>query len=85
MRLYEVIAGVLKIDSSTLSEESNALNTPNWDSLRHIELMLAVETAFGKHFSMAEMMSMQNLGDMRKLLAEKGVVFDDADVVQRSA
>ncbi len=85
MRLYEVIAGVLKIDASTLNEDSNALNTPNWDSLRHIELMLAVETAFGKNFSMVEMMSMQNLGDMRKLLVAKGVAFNDAEPVRRSA
>lgn len=85
MRLYEVIAGVLRIDPGTLNEESNALNTPNWDSLRHIELMLAVETAFSKHFSMAEMMSMQNLGDMRKLLVAKGVSFDEGEPVRRSA
>ena len=73
MKLYELVAGVLNIDPSTLSNESSGLNTQNWDSLRHIELMLAVETAFGVRFSMPEMVSMQNLGDMRKLLIEKGV------------
>ncbi len=77
MQLYEVIAGVLKIDPNTLSEESNALNTPNWDSLCHIELILAVETAFNIRFTMSEMVSMQNLGDMRKLLISKGVSFGD--------
>lgn len=76
MKLYEVVAGILKIEAGILSEESNALNTPNWDSLRHIELMLAVETAFGVRFSMPEMVSMQNLGDMRNLLVAKGVSFD---------
>ena len=54
MKLYEVIAGILNIDPASLSEESNALNTPNWDSLQHIEIMLAVENAFSVRFSMPE-------------------------------
>ena len=73
MRLFEIVAGVLNIEAGSLSDDSSGLNTQNWDSLRHIELMLAVETAFGVRFSMAEMTSMQNLGDMRKLLIDKGV------------
>lgn len=73
MKLFEIVGGVLNIDAGSLSDDSSGLNTQNWDSLRHIELMLAVETAFGVRFSMAEMTSMQNLGDMRKLLVEKGV------------
>lgn len=85
MQLYDVIAGVLKIDPNVLSEQSNALNTANWDSLRHIELMLAVETTFGVNFSMAEMVSMQDLGDMRKLLEAKGVQFGETEPVRLSA
>ena len=85
MKLYEVVAGVLKIDPSTLSEESNALNTPNWDSLRHIELMMAVELAFNAKFQMAEMVSMQNLGDMRTILASKGVSFEEGEAIRLSA
>ena len=72
MKLFEIVAGILTIDPKSLSDESSGLNTENWDSLRHIELMLAVETAFGVRFSMSEMVSMRNLGDMRKLLIEKG-------------
>lgn len=73
MKLFETVASVLNIDVESLNNASNGKNTENWDSLRHIELMLAVETGFGVTFSMSEMVSMQNLGDMRKLLVEKGV------------
>jgi len=85
MKLYEVISGILNIDPATLSEESNALNTPNWDSLRHIEIMLAVENAFGVRFSMPEMVSMQNIGDMRKLICEKTGTSEDSGSEQLSA
>ena len=78
MRLFETVASVLKIDVKDLNNESNGRNTENWDSLRHIELMMAVETAFGVTFSMSEMMSMQNLGDMRALLIGKGVDLERA-------
>ena len=36
MKLESIIANVLAIDEAQLSDESNALNTPNWDSARHI-------------------------------------------------
>lgn len=72
MKLKKIVAQVLAIDEGELSDESNALNTRNWDSLKHIELLLAVETAYGIRFSMPEITSLQKLGDMRDLLASKG-------------
>lgn len=71
--LDQIVAKVLSVDVSTISDASNAKNTPNWDSMRHIELLLAVEVAFGVQFTMAEITSMQNLGDMHRLLQERGV------------
>ena len=85
MRLFEVIGEILKVDATTLSDESNALNTPNWDSLRHIELMLAVETAFNVRFAMPEMVGMRNIGDMRQLLIAKGVADLDGSPLRQSA
>lgn len=75
MKLEKIVAQVLAVDEAELSDESNALNTRNWDSLKHIELLLAVETAYEVRFSMPEITSLQKLGDMRDLLASKGVNF----------
>jgi len=85
MQLYNIIASVLNIDASTLSEQSNATNTANWDSLRHIEVILAVETAYGIRFAINEVVNMQNLGDMRTVLETKGVSFEEAEPVRLSA
>lgn len=73
VKLQQIVAKVLMVEEATISDASNAKNTPNWDSMRHIELLLAVEVAFGVQFSMAEITSMQNLGDMHRLLEEKGI------------
>ncbi|MGI9355307.1 MAG: acyl carrier protein [Rhizobiaceae bacterium] len=85
MQLYEVIASVLGIEADTLNEKSNALNTPNWDSLRHIELILAVENAYNIRFAITEVMNMQNLGDMREILEAKGADFGDGVEIRLSA
>jgi acyl carrier protein len=74
MKLLEVAAKVLKTDAGQMSLESNAQNTPRWDSLRNIELILAVESAFNVQFSIPEIVSMQKLGDMHDLLARKGAI-----------
>ncbi len=83
--LYKIVASVLKIDASTLNESSNATNTENWDSLKHVELILAVESAYGIGFSMAEITGMRNLADMRRILVDKGVNFDASETVRKVA
>ena len=72
MTLAEIVADTLKIEPAELNDESRPANTANWDSLRHIEVMMAIEVAFDVTFSMAEMSAMRHLGDIATLLREKG-------------
>ena len=72
MTLAETVAETLKIEPAELTDESRPANTTNWDSLRHIEVMMAIEVAFDVTFSMAEMSSMRHLGDIATLLRQKG-------------
>jgi acyl carrier protein len=72
MRLYQIVANVLKVDPQTLSCESNAQNTKNWDSLRHIEVIFAVENAYHVRFTLPEITGLRKLGDIRRLLVAKG-------------
>lgn len=73
MRLYQVVGNVLKVDPETLTDEANAETIASWDSLRHIEVIFAVESAFHTRFTMPEIASLRNLGDIRRLLENKGV------------
>ena len=79
MQLYNLIGKVLGVDPSTLTEESNAQNTPKWDSLRHIEVIFAMENAFHVRFTMPEISGLRKLGDIRKLLLAKGVQINEID------
>ena len=82
MRLNHIVANVLEIDASLLTDASNAQNTPRWDSLRHIEVIFAVESAFHVRFTMPEITSLKNLGDIRRLLIAMNVLLG-ADKAER--
>ncbi len=77
MQLYNIIGKVLGVDPASLNEESNAQNTPKWDSLRHIEVIFAVESAFHVRFTMPEIANLRKLGDIRKLLLAKNVRIEE--------
>lgn len=79
MQLYQIIGKVLGVEASTLNDESDAQNTPKWDSLRHIEVIFAVESAFHVRFTMPEIANLRKLGDIRQLLMTKNVPLNDAN------
>jgi acyl carrier protein len=79
MQLYNIIGKVLGVEAATLTDESNAQNTPKWDSLRHIEVVFAIENAFHVRFTMPEIAGLRKLGDIRQLLAAKNVKLGEQD------
>ena len=86
MQLYKLVGQVLGVDAAELTEDSNAQNTPKWDSLRHIEVLFAMENAFHVRFTMPEISGLRKLGDIRKLLLAKNVVLnDDLQVQERKS
>jgi acyl carrier protein len=85
MQLYGLIGKVLGVDPSTLNEESNAQTTPRWDSLRHIEVIFAMENAFHVRFTMPEISGLRNLGDIRRLLLSKGVRLNEPQEIRKIA
>ena len=85
MQLYGLIGQVLGVDPAALTEDSNAQNTPKWDSLRHIEVIFAMENAFHVRFTMPEISGLRKLGDIRQLLLTKGVKLNEIDGARKIA
>ena len=85
MQLYNLIGNVLGVDPAQLNEESNAQNTPKWDSLRHIEVVFAMENAFHVRFTMPEIASLRKLGDIRNLLLAKNVRLNETEAIRKIA
>jgi acyl carrier protein len=53
-RVDEIVALVLQVGAATATTAARDV-TPEWDSLKHVELMFTVEQAFNIEFSGKEM------------------------------
>ena len=63
-KLNEIFADVLDIEDVELNDTTSADDIEEWDSLSHIQLIVAVEKAFGMKFSSLEIMKWNNVGEM---------------------
>jgi acyl carrier protein len=71
-KLFQILADTLGMEKSALSETTSMENTPAWDSVAHLNLVLSLEQAFGQRFSPAEFMQMQNVAAIQHVLAAHG-------------
>ncbi|MDR6404222.1 MULTISPECIES: acyl carrier protein [Chryseobacterium] len=55
----------------SLTAESTAEDVEEWDSLSHIQLIVAVEKAFGIRFTSSEIQSWNNVGEMMDSINSK--------------
>jgi acyl carrier protein len=55
----------------TVTRESKAINTPNWDSLAHIGLIEMVELHFKVRFGLGELQELKGVGDLVDLIIKK--------------
>ena len=66
--LNEVFQDVFDDDSITVNEETTADDIEDWDSLEHINLIAAVEQEFGMKFTMGQVVTMKNVGEMADII-----------------
>ena len=73
--LQEVFRDVFEDEALTISRETNAADIEGWDSVMHIQLMIAIEQQFQIRFATAEISDLKedgrNLGDFIDLLSRK--------------
>ncbi len=59
------------LDPPTLIPELTAKDVPEWDSLIHISLLVAVEKAFNIRFRVGEVESANNIGKFADLIGRR--------------
>ncbi|MEI7811113.1 MAG: acyl carrier protein [Ignavibacteria bacterium] len=67
-RLKKTILETLEIDNFDIQPESTADQVPGWDSLSHINVILAIEKEFNVRFKGVEVMKLKNIGDLQNLV-----------------
>ena len=63
-RLEEVFSLVFEVDPGFITSEISVATLGNWDSLRHLTLVLAVEEEFGVSFPLEEAITWQDFGSI---------------------
>lgn len=71
--LIAAFADGLQVDAATLNEETSPHNTPQWDSLAAMTMVMLIEDSFEVRLSTREIMKMNSIGAARTVLKAKGV------------
>jgi len=67
-----IFSQVLDDPDLVITSESKADDVEGWDSLTHINLVVAIEKKFGIRFTSKEIQSWSNVGEMMVSIQEKG-------------
>jgi acyl carrier protein len=69
--LKGIILQELKLDDWEIKDETTAAEIPGWDSLSHANVIFAIEKAFKIHFSNVEVLRLNTIGDLQRLVSSK--------------
>jgi acyl carrier protein len=70
-QLTEIFHQVFDDDSIILTTETTANDVAEWDSMNHVNLVVAVEFHFGIKFQTAEIEDLKSVGDFVALIAKR--------------
>ena len=69
--LQQVFRSVFDRDDLVITPESSAYSVEGWDSLAHINLVMALEKKYKVKFGLGELRDLENVGDLLNLLQKK--------------
>lgn len=74
-KLKTILAATLEQDIDELRDEMSASDFPDWDSLAHLNIVIAIEKEFGIRFAIAEISRLkqpdQTIGSLLQLISQK--------------
>lgn len=70
-KLTDVLREVFDDETIILCDELTADDVDAWDSLSHVNLIIAVEMAFGIEFKQSEILNFANVGELKQSIERK--------------
>lgn len=68
-RLKTVLAQILDISSQAINDETAPATVTSWDSLKQMQIMLAIEDEFGVQFTDEQIHELQSYPSIRQALS----------------
>lgn len=72
-QVNEIFIDTLDNESLIINEATTANDVEEWDSLTHIQLIVAIEKKFKVRFAAKEIHSWKNVGEMLDCIISKGI------------
>ena len=69
--IRDILADVLDNDNLQLTESTVAEDVTGWDSIKHVKLLLALESELGLRFGDAEVEGLNNVGQLIDVVEKK--------------
>ena len=70
-QVQDIFMDILDDDEIVLEDSTTAEDVEGWDSLTHIQLIVAIEKQFKIKFTSKEILSWRNIGEMLDSIASK--------------
>ena len=70
-KLEDIFRTVFDRADLTIADGMTAADVEGWDSLAQINLIVGAEEAFAVRFQTAEIKSIKNIGEFKRLIADK--------------
>jgi acyl carrier protein len=70
-RIERVMSAVFEIPNDEIDDDFSPDNYASWDSLKHMNLVVALEEEFDIEFVDDEIVEMMNLSQIKKFVMEK--------------
>lgn len=67
-KVQEIFRDVMDNDEILLNDSTTSNDIEEWDSLSHIQLVVAIEKKFGLKFNSNQILSWKNVGEMVDLI-----------------
>ena len=72
-KLTDIFRDTFEDGQLTIGPETTAKDVEGWDSLAHVQLLVAIEKSFGIRFNTGEVANLVNVGEMVELIALRTV------------
>lgn len=76
-KLNKLIGKILKINPARVSDKTSPMNVRRWDSFTGLLLITEIEKAYGIKLSMDEVLSIKDIGSIRKIIKSRGIDPDE--------
>ena len=71
--LKQIIARVLQVSPDSVNDETSSQTLPQWDSMGHMNVIMALEIEFRVRFTVHEIMEMRDIPAVKRVLLGRQV------------